>query len=170
MSIEESTGYPTNEEEDQLPSSKLGFPIDRFSCWLLVVSSCFFLIPGTYAFTLNLYFYGVVSYLTTMFSVNFWYYGLDDWRRALDGYTAKVSFAIYFVTGCVFIRNLTIWLIGIPGCLGIIFGFYMSQKAFSNNNTAWAYYHMIFHLFVAFEQALVLYGANEANAQSSFAR
>ena len=44
------------------------FEITKWLC----ISSCFFLVPGTYAFYNQLYLYGIVCTYTSILSVNHW--------------------------------------------------------------------------------------------------
>lgn len=140
------------------------FPVHPHDSICLVVSSCFFLIPGCYAFYTALYFYGCVSFLTTLVSANYWRHAVHGWRRTADLITAKVSFAIYFISGCLFIQDPKTVVVGIPGCAMIIFCYYSSNRLWDMDSWTWVYFHMSFHLFVALEQFLVLYGGVEINA------
>ena len=145
------------------------FPVDKNDSFCLVISSCFFLIPGSYAFYNDLYFYGVVSFVTTIVSVNYWRDAVEGWRRSADLLMSKVSFAIYFISGCFFMRDLRLLAIGIPGCGMIILCYFFSNRYWEKDSFAWVYFHMVFHLFVSIEQLLVLYGGVQINAMKYFA-
>jgi hypothetical protein len=144
------------------------YPVTSFESVCLMVSSCFFLIPGGYGFANNLMFFGFVSFVTTAVSINFWRYAIDGPRRTADLITAKASFVIYFISGCIFVRNTIILIVAIPGCLGIFLFYYLSNLYWNKDSPTWVYFHMLFHLFVAFEQFLVVYGICLAGAQSHF--
>ena len=143
-------------------------PIAKRDSMLLMFSSCFFLIPGGYAIFEALYFYAAVSFVTTIVSVNYWRHAVEGFRRTADLWTAKLSFAIYFISGCFFIRNLNLLVIGIPGCCLIILFYNLSIRYWNLDSPLWVYFHMIFHVFVALEQFLVLYGGVKVNARAYF--
>lgn len=154
----------------QFPNDKVRrnvFPVNWHDSVCLVISSCFFLVPGAYGFANALYYYGVVSVITTAVSVNYWRYAVEGMRRSADLITAKVSFAIYFVSGFFFL-NLRLLAIGIPGCILIIVFYMLSNRYWDKDSHLWVYFHMGFHLFVALEQFLVLYGGVQINAQKFF--
>ena len=132
------------------------FPVSNQDSICLMVSSCFFLIPGCYAFNNSLYFHGIVSFVTTAISINYWRHAVEGWRRTADLWTAKISFVIYFISGCVFVRDLQLLAIGIPGCMLILVCYYLSSRYWEKDSWMWVYFHMLFHLFVALEQFLVL--------------
>ena len=146
------------------------FPVNTHDSTCLVVSSCFFLIPGFYAFYNDLSFYGLVSALTTLASVNYWRFAVEGWRRSADLVIAKVSFATYFISGLLFIRDLRALAIGIPGCVMIIFCYHLSHRYWDEDSGTWVYFHMLFHLFVALEQFLVLSDGVNINGKLYFPR
>ena len=132
------------------------FPVNSQDSICLIVSSCFFLIPGCYAFNNSLHFYGIVSFVTTAISINYWRHAVEGWRRTADLWTAKISFAVYFVTGCCFLRDLQVLAFGIPGCVLILVCYYLSSQHWEKDSWMWVYFHMLFHLFVALVKFLVL--------------
>ena len=134
------------------------YPIASIDSFCLVVSSTFFLIPGIFAFSCSLYLFGVVSAVTTAVSVNYWRNAVEGYRRTADLITAKTSFVIYFFFGCMYIRDPVLLAIGVPGCVCIIFCYAMSSRYWALDLPHWKWFHMMFHLFVALEQFLVLYG------------
>jgi hypothetical protein len=129
----------------------------------LITSSCFFLIPAMYAFlSPGLYFYGIVSAITTAVSVNYWRHA-DYGRlsRIADLIVSKVSFAIYCVSGFLYFWHVPwLFIIGVPGCLSIMFAFYYAGVIWERDRSEWVYVHMAFLLFVALKQMLVIYGAS----------
>lgn len=142
------------------------WPIPTSKSNWLMFSSAFFLIPGAYGAFNGLGVYGVVSTITTLISMAHWWDAQEfSRRRAVDLVVSKVSFAIYLVTGCFFIRDAIVWAIGIPGCIAIIYCFYMSGKAWEADSDYWYIYHMLFHFTVACEQALVLYATILSNGE-----
>jgi hypothetical protein len=72
---------------------------------------------------------------------------------------AKISFAIYFLTGFLNIKDSGVLVLAWPICFAII-GFYALSSVFWEKDSAfWVYFHMLFHFFVAVEQYLVLFAS-----------
>lgn len=144
-------------------------PVSSYESTILTISSFLFIIPGYYAYRSELYFYCFVSVITSLVSANHWRHVMEGWRRTADLITAKVSFAIYFISGCIFFcKNLYMWYIGFPGCLMIIGCYFLSNHFRKIDSAWWLYFHMFFHVFVAFEQYLVLYSGVLIDAKEVF--
>lgn len=133
------------------------FPVSSHDSHCLMISSCFFLIPGIYACKVSSYLYFLVSFITTAVSINYWRDAVEGHRRTADLVTAKVSFSIYFISGCLCVRDLHLLMIGIPGCCCIVLCYLMSNRYWDLDSPLWVYFHMAFHLFVALEQYLIIY-------------
>lgn len=132
-------------------------PIRQEDSRLLVISSLFFLVPGCCAAAYQLYFYFVVSFITTVVSMNYWRHAIDGTRRHWDLFTAKASFVIYFISGCFFVRDVMELTVGIPGCLLIILFYNLGLRFWDLDSPNWVYFHAGFHFWVAFEQGWVIY-------------
>lgn len=126
---------------------------------LLVISSCFFMIPGTYAFMHGVAFLGVLSCITTLVSINYWRDAVEGWRRDADLFVAKVSFCIYFVIGVVHVRDWHILVVGWPNTALMLGSYFLSNKLWKDGSAMWIYCHMAFHLFVSFGQLIVVHGS-----------
>ena len=137
------------------------YPIKSYESICLLISSCFFLGPGIYAYYSEFYFYFIISTITSIVSANYWRYAvIKDWRLTADLIVAKVSFVIYFISGCIFFHgNLYLLSIAVPGCLLIIVFYFLSKHFWNVDSIFWIYFHVLFHLFVALEQYLVVYGS-----------
>ena len=147
----------SNKLKDEDNDNTFEWPIPlSLSIWL-VVSSCFFLIPGIYAFSTRCYFYGVVSTITTINSVNHWRKAESGFRQNVDRVVATISFVIYLVTGLCFLRGLLLFALALPGVILIILCFHLSHKMAEAGSGRWIYFHFSFHVFVALEQLLVVY-------------
>lgn len=142
-------------EEKEQSSIEWPPPLSR-SIWL-VFSSCFFLVPGLYAFINSCFFIGLVSSLTTLMSVAHWVKAESGLRQKIDRCTASVSFVIYFMAGILFLRGLLLFAVGLPGVILMLSCFYMSHKMLAIGSSKWIYFHFCFHVFVALEQLLVVY-------------
>lgn len=135
----------------------------------LTFSSLFFLLPAAITAYYDcsattstsddvLIYYGILSVVTSIISFNYWRDAIDGVRRSLDLITAKISFVIYFVTGCMYMKdNVYLLTVAIPICILIAVCFSLSSVYWNNGSIYWVYLHMMFHFFVALEQMMVLY-------------
>jgi hypothetical protein len=128
----------------------------------IVVSSSFFMVPAIYGFYNNLYFLPGVLLFTTLFSVNYWRRATYSWRRIADKTFAKISFVIFCMYGFANVSR-TVDVISIySGLICLIYCYYMSLKSYNNNdinssNTLiWWKYHLMFHIFVAYNQYVII--------------
>ena len=153
----------SHEKEGYEIHKSIDYPIHISITIWLVFSSCFFLIPGAYAFFSSYFFFGCVSTITTVNSINHWRKAEDGMRRTIDRITASISFAIYFCTGCIFLRGPVLYAYAIPGVFAILGFYYLSHKFANQGSNKWLYSHFFFHLFVGIEQFVVLYGISESN-------
>jgi hypothetical protein len=111
------TGTRKGFDENPIPGEKNTrnkFPVGTHDSICLIVSSCFFLIPGIYAFVQVLPFWGAVLAITTIVTANYWRDAVKGFRRNADLVTAKVSFGIYFVSGLVYMRDWKLFAVVSP--------------------------------------------------------
>ena len=113
---------------------------------LLTTSSFFFSVPGLYSYMFyGLYYPPLILLTTSLISANYWRNALDDWRRYLDIYFARVSFS-YFVGSTFYYvppkLNITI---GLPNLACILYCYYKSQKEYGRGRYRWRYWHFGFH-------------------------
>lgn len=133
--------------------------IENSQAIFLVGSSCFFLIPAYYAYTLNLFYYTLISALIAAVSINHWRRAELGLRRDIDMLVAHTSFAVYFASGCYYIIPVggkELWMLAIPGCLLTLLFFHLSNRLMEMQSNKWVICHFIFHVFVTIEQMLVL--------------
>ena len=142
------------------------FPVSVIDSNRLIISSCFFLIPGYYALTQGLYWYLSTSVITTIVSINYWRHAIPGFRRSTDMIVAKVSFIIYFSTGVMRVNDANILYVAWTVCGGIIICYFFSNKLWEKDSSNWVFYHMTFHLLVALEQYIVLMGAFYVNIEN----
>ena len=126
---------------------------------LLVISSCFFMIPGIYAFINDVPTLGLLSCITTIISINYWRDAVDGWRRHTDLVIAKVSFCIYFIIGVIHVRDWHILIVGWPNTALILGSYFYSNSLWNKGSPHWIYCHMAFHLFVSIGQLIVVHGS-----------
>ena len=119
----------------------------------LVLSSCFFLIPATYALKNKIYIYGGLSVSTTICSINHWRCAEYGIRRNVDRFIAIVAFFIYVPTG-LFIFPIYLSAITLST---IIVSFVISNYLSKNHYPYFVFVHMIFHASVAITKIFVIY-------------
>lgn len=139
-------------------TNKNTFPLKYYERNYLVISSCFFLIPAIIAFCYRAHILGATSSIVSLISVNYWRHAIPGWRKTFDLIVAKVSFVFYFITGCLHVRENIYHIIGWPVCALIIYFYLKSNSKWDKNCTSWVYHHVLFHLFVALEQTVVIVG------------
>jgi hypothetical protein len=147
--------YNTSEDcLNILKGKELGNPFPKGNS--LVVSSLFFLVPSVYAGTHHVYSLSLLSAVTSAISINYWRDPCVGWRRNMDLMFAKISFVVYFLCGLYNIPKnenmLYFSVIIIATCYGISNYFWIQKIRY------WVYVHMIFHMFVAFGQFIVVDG------------
>ena len=125
----------------------------------IVLSSCFFLVPGIYAF-LNayyychkwLYLYGSLSFCTTICSVNHWRKAENGIRRKTDKAAAWIAFIAYVVTGFVCLPiYLSFVTVGI-----IVSSFFVSDHLSQRHHPFWFLTHMFFHFSVSVTKCFII--------------
>lgn len=98
--------------------------------------------------------------LTSFISANYWRNALDDWRRTLDIYMARITYSYYFFNGCMVIP-FPFNIIGFGSSIGSLYFFDKSNKEYENKNKHWVNYHLGFHGFLTINSFLVLYFVNK---------
>ena len=140
--------YPTRGD----PEFPKHFEITKWLC----VSSCFFLIPGVYAFYNEQHFYGNVCVYTLIFSINHWRKAEDGIRRKMDIIVATSAALIYIFSWVVYCEG-TCFLIGIPIITLVFISFLLSNYLSVRWNPHWVYMHMLFHVFCSISEMLVIH-------------
>lgn len=125
------------------------------SKWL-VLSSFFFIIPATYAYANQLYFYCVLLGFTSLISANYWRKATYSWRRNLDLVASKVSFVVFASNGVLYVRRSQYLVTGYSVLVLLLYCYYLSGKLFALKNDDWYKYHMAFHFFIMCEQIIVI--------------
>jgi hypothetical protein len=98
-----------NENEPLLPENNIHT--------LLVISSACFLLSGVIAFMNNIWVFVVISFITSCVSMNHWRDVQKGPRRTADLICAKISFLIFFLSGCFAIETTMLWCIAVPICI-----------------------------------------------------
>lgn len=135
------------------------FPLTEVGSNYLIMSSCFFIFPGYYAYSEGLNLHLVTSAVTTLASINYWRNAVPGWRRTTDMLIAKMSFLIYFSTGIYHIEEAMVFRIAWLICFVIAMCYFSSNKLWGEDSHLWIFSHMSFHFFVALGQYIVLVGS-----------
>ena len=135
------------------------FPLTEVGSNYLMMSSCFFILPGYYAFSEGLTLHLATSAVTTLASINYWRNAVPGWRRTTDMLIAKMSFLIYFATGIYHIEEAIVFRIAWLICFVIALCYFSSNKLWGEDSHLWIFSHMSFHFFVALGQYTVLVGS-----------
>lgn len=138
------------------------YPVNKFNCTCLVLSSSLLLIPAFRAFSCDVSFLGTVSLLIAIFSANFWYYGIDDWRLTLDktaAYSGSICYVTYGISHIIYdnIQGNYIyvaWYLLLSA--STIFAYSMSNYKWNIGCSSWVVYHVGFHMFLALGKFLVV--------------
>lgn len=137
----------------------------------LIISSSLFFSSGIVAFINELWSYFILSLITTGISINHWRDVRNGPRRTMDLIGAKISFVLFFISGCFAIHITILQWIAVPICIIMFILYYCSNYLREHRIKYWIYVHFVFHLLVAFEQLLVvLYIAENMKMHNSYWR
>jgi hypothetical protein len=124
---------------------------------LLTTSSFFFAIPGFYSYMYyGLYFPPLFLFTTSVVSANYWRDALDDWRRKLDIYLARMTFIYFLGASMYFVPPKLNVLYGIPSLTGILYCYHKSHDEYDKGKKHWKYWHFGFHTIVTCQLFLTL--------------
>lgn len=148
----------------------------RIASWnssrFLTYSSLLFSIPAGYGYlNYNLLFSPLMLAATSFISVNFWRDALDDWRRKLDIYFAKLSFTYFVANGLYYCPWQYSVFIGLPNLYAICYCFNKSDELhkYKDYNKHWIIYHMGFHTLMTFQLFIIMryIGKNNLKIENS---
>ena len=122
----------------------------------LVVSSLSFLIPAICAFYRKQYLDSVSICIISCISANFWRKPTYSWRRDVDIVVARVSLVVYVVKGLIYVRYVPYMVTGLPGLVGILYCYYLSDVLLYAKNANWYKFHMAFHYIITYEFLIIL--------------
>lgn len=141
----------------------MNYPVNKFHRNVIVASSLFFFIPAIRAYYCSTPLLGIMSVMTGCASINFWWFGIPNWRLTLDKIMAYSTTAVYLTTGLFFqIINDDIqgnWmypilyiLIGISAATA----YAMSCHKWKRGCATWVMYHVCFHFLLSSGKFLVV--------------
>ena len=148
----------------------------RIASWnssrFLTYSSLLFAIPAGYGyFNYNLIVSPLVLLTTSLISFNFWRNALDDWRRKLDIYFAKLSFSYFVINAFMYCPWSYSIFIGFPNLCAIKYCFNKSEELhnFKEYNKRWLVYHLGFHSLMITQLFIIMryIGKNNIKIENS---
>lgn len=129
---------------------------------LLIVSSFMFLLPAQYAYSTKQYFYMIVTIITAFVSIlNWWYYHERNKSLLLDIFVARLSFIIYFLSGCIYIKSYFLFLVGFVNGINCLMFYILGNLC--ERHIEISFCHFLFHLCVIIGKIIVLYGIQESH-------
>jgi hypothetical protein len=133
--------------------------------WIMM-SSLFFLVPSTYGYKNEEYFMSMTLCLSSLFSVNYWRRPTYSWRRIADRIYAKIAFMICCINGVRYFYLDPLIITELVAFLIFVYCYYMSNKYCNtylqnNNISCWWKYHLMFHLFSAYSQLIIIHSMIE---------
>ena len=154
-------------EQPKVNNSGFKYPVDNFNCNCLVISSLLFFIPAIRAYSCNTSFLGVMALITGIASAQFWWYGIPNWRLAIDKAAAYSTSICYVLTGISHIINDDIegnyyyifWYLFFG--LVSVTAYLMSCNKWNKGCSTWVIYHMSFHLLLSFGKLLIIEVSSE---------
>jgi hypothetical protein len=119
--------------------------------------------PSTYGYKNEQYFMSTTLMLASIFSVNYWRRPTYSWRRIADRMYAKMAFIICFVNGIRYSYLDPLIITEWVAFLIFLYLYYMSNKYCNKNtvDTCWWKYHLMFHLFSAYSQLIIIHSMIE---------
>ena len=122
----------------------------------ITLSSLLFLLPACYAYAHSMYDHTILLILTSFISANYWRKATYSWRRNLDLIFSKISFSIYIYNGVKYSGSQSKLIEGILRLIFMFYCFCRSGYLFKRKDVNWVWYHVIFHMFIALEQKVIL--------------
>ena len=136
------------------------YPVSLHDRKYLVITSFLFFIPALRALYFQVPLLGTMSFLTGCASLNFWAFGLNNWRLTLDKTVAYSTTVCYYLTvfshvirgiakGPLLIAYLLITLCAAQS-------FSKSWEKWNMGCSTWIIYHMLFHVSIVIGNILVV--------------
>jgi hypothetical protein len=122
----------------------------------VTLTSFSFMIPAFVAFCHKMYDHSTILFLTSIISANYWRKATYSWRRNLDLIFAKISFIFYVYNGVKYVTTIPDMIPGYGGLILIIILYYLSGELLKIKNEGWYKCHMSFHLWMMYEQLLII--------------
>lgn len=124
---------------------------------LLTTSSLLFGLPGIYCYmNYGLIYSPLLITTTSLVSANYWRDALDDWRRKLDIYLARITFMYFLGSSIYHVPPKLNIIIGIPSLSGILYCYHKSHDEYDKGRYIWRYWHLGFHSIVACQMFLTM--------------
>ena len=122
----------------------------------MIISSCFFLYPVYYGLSYQIYSHSLLLLICSLVSVNYWRNPIVSTRRDVDLVMSNITMIDYTIRGFLYVNNPLWFIIGLTNGSIIVYTYYTSTTIFNKKLPHWWQYHILFHLFCAINQTLVL--------------
>jgi hypothetical protein len=123
---------------------------------ILVCSSILFLIPAYIAYQNEMYLHSIVTIFASLISCHNWLqYRKTNKSTTLDIYTARLSFILFFISGCFIVKSFIIVLFGFLDALNISMFYVASCKTVEDKFTS-NMLHFLFHMCVLIGKIIVV--------------
>lgn len=150
---------------DLFPVSKpsgFSYPVDILFRRCMIGSSLLFFIPAIRGFSCQTPFLGTLSLVTGCASIQFWWFGIPDWRLTLDKLVAYTTTICYISTGFLHVIHDDIHgqyiypFLYVFCCLTAANAYATSCRKWNQGCSSWVLHHMLFHFLLSFGKWVVI--------------
>ncbi len=135
----------------------------RIASWdsgkFMTGSSFLFSFPATYGYMYyNLIYSPLLLYGMSIVSANYWRDAMDDWRRQIDIYFARTSFAYFITSSLIYSPWKYNLFVGIPSLCGIVYCYDKSHEEYQYKgiHKNWVRYHVGFHVLITSQLFIIM--------------
>ena len=143
------------------------YPVNIIDRRYILCSSLLFFIPAIHSYSCKTPFLGFMSIITGIASINFWWFGIPNWRLTIDKTVAYSTTIIYILNGFLNVirddikGNYIYPLFYIIICLFAWNSYNMSCQKWDIGCPYWVIFHMIFHFFLSLGKFIVIEVSSE---------
>lgn len=122
-------------------------------------SSLFFSFPATYGYVYyNLIYSPLLLCAMSIISANYWRDALDNWRRKLDIYFARTSFAYFITASMIYSPWKYNLFVGVPSLCGMLYCYDKSHEEYKlrEKHKKWILYHVGFHTLITTQLFIIM--------------
>ena len=123
---------------------------------ILVCSSILFLIPAYIAYQNEMYLHSIVTIFAALISCHNWLqYRKTNKSTIIDIYTARLSFILFFISGCCVVKSYILILFGFLDAANIGM-FYVTSCQTVEDKFTTNMLHFLFHMCVLIGKIIVV--------------
>ena len=123
---------------------------------ILVLSSILFLIPAYIAYQNEMYLHSIVTLFLAILSCHNWLqYRKTNKSTIIDIYTARLSFILFFISGCCVVKSYILILFGFLDAANIGM-FYVTSCQTVEDKFTTNMLHFLFHMCVLIGKIIVV--------------